>query len=263
MALGSIHTFLALIFGMLLGSFLNVCIYRLPLGKSIIHPPSSCPQCGGRIRFYDNIPVISYLLLLGRCRSCRKAISLRYPVVEITTGLLSAALFVRYAVSPQYFLLLSFCAALIVISFVDLDHQIIPDVISLPGIVLGFAVSLLPTHLYPVRWLESLIGIILGGGSLYLVGTVYEWLRGKAGMGGGDIKLLAMIGAWMGWRALPFVILLASFTGTMIGGGSLLLAGRKFSEKIPFGPFLVLGSLGYLFFENELRAFWYHYLQLK
>jgi leader peptidase (prepilin peptidase)/N-methyltransferase len=261
MAIGPITTLLALIFGLILGSFLNVCIYRIPLKKSIVNPPSSCPQCGRRIRFYDNVPVISYLLLLGRCRSCHQSISLRYPVVELTTAMLSTALFVRHGISPQYFLLLFFCASLIVITFVDLDHQIIPDVISLPGIVLGFAVSFLPPH--SVSWLDSLIGIILGGGSLYLVGAVYEWLRGKVGMGGGDIKLLAMIGAWMGWRALPFVILISSFTGTIIGGGSLLLAGRTFSERIPFGPFLVLGSLGYLFFENELRAFWYYYLQLK
>ena len=262
MELASIKTLFSLLFGLILGSFLNVCIHRIPLKESIINPPSSCPRCGKRIRFYDNIPVISYIILLGRCRHCRKPIPLRYPVVEFITGLLSSALFIRYNLSPQYFLFLSFSASLVIISFIDLDHKIIPDVISLPGIIAGLAAITL-FKLNNISWLDSLIGIIVGGGSLLLVGIVFKWLRGKEGMGGGDIKLLAMIGAWMGWRALPFIILISSLAGTIIGGGSLLIAGRRFSEKIPYGPFIVLGAFVYLFFETELKNLWYYYLALR
>ncbi|MBN1103905.1 MAG: prepilin peptidase [Deltaproteobacteria bacterium] len=261
MAPATLYALLALLFGLILGSFLNVCIYRIPFHRSIVHPPSRCPHCGTGIRFYDNIPLFSYILLLGKCRSCHGAISLRYPLVELTTGLLSAALFMRYSLSLSYFMFLAFCASLLVVAFIDIDHKIIPDVISLPGIVTGLGLSLLPAN--PVSILDSSIGIILGGGSLYTVGIVYRWLRGQEGMGGGDIKLLAMIGAWMGWRALPFVILISSLSGTIIGGGSLLLSRRRLSETIPFGPFLVLGSLLYLFFQREIHMLWYTYMNLR
>jgi leader peptidase (prepilin peptidase)/N-methyltransferase len=257
----TLHILLALLFGLILGSFLNVCIYRIPFHRSIVYPPSSCPHCGSGIRFYDNIPLISYILLLGRCRSCHATISLRYPLVELTTGFLSTALFMGYGLSISYFMLLAFCSSLLVVAFIDMDHKIIPDVISLPGIVIGLALSLLPES--PVSFLDSFIGIILGGGSLYTIGMVYRWLRGQEGMGGGDVKLLAMIGAWMGWRSLPYVILISSLSGTIIGGGSLLLSRRRLSETIPFGPFLVLGSLLYLFFQREIHMIWYTYINLR
>jgi leader peptidase (prepilin peptidase)/N-methyltransferase len=250
----------SLVFGLVLGSFLNVCIYRIPHGKSIVHPPSSCPHCGVRIKFYDNIPLLSYLLLMGRCRSCKTGISVRYPVVELTTGLLSMALFMRYGFSLQYLALMAFCSSLLVVAFIDIDHKIIPDVISLPGILVGFGLSALPTT--PLSVLESGIGILLGGGSLYVVGVVYRWIRRQEGMGGGDIKLLAMIGAWMGWKSLPLVILISSFAGALIGGGCLLLARRNLGEAIPFGPFLVLGALLCLFFQKEIYFLWNAYLGL-
>lgn len=256
----SLYTLFSLVFGLILGSFLNVCIHRIPRGGSIARPPSSCPHCGTPIRFYDNIPLLSFILLRGRCRSCRASISVRYPLVETTTGLLSMALFLKYGVSPQYVQWLAFCAALVVIAFIDLDHKIIPDVLSIPGLILGFALSFLPGT--PVTVFESILGILLGGGSLYLVAFLYSWLRGQEGMGGGDIKLLAMIGAWMGWKALPFVILISSLTGTLIGGGSLLLSRRRLSEQIPFGPFLSLGAMLYLFFQRDLAALWFAYLRL-
>ncbi|MBN2124077.1 MAG: prepilin peptidase [Deltaproteobacteria bacterium] len=255
----SIRTVFSFLFGLALGSFLNVCIYRIPRQKSLMSPPSSCPHCGKGIRFYDNIPLISYIILLGKCRYCRKPISLRYPVVELTTGLLSAALFIRHGITPPYFFLLVFASLLVVISFIDLDFKIIPDVLSLPGIPLGFIAAFL-FAVNQVSWLESLIGILGGGGFFYLIGAGFRRLRGKEGMGGGDIKLLAMIGAWMGWKALPFIVLISSLTGTLIGGGALLMARRGFSEKIPYGPFLVLGTLVYLFFGAELRYLWYAYL---
>jgi leader peptidase (prepilin peptidase)/N-methyltransferase len=173
--------------------------------------------------------------------------------VEFITGLLSIALFVKYGISLQYFMFLLFSASMIVISFIDLQWQIIPDVISVPGIFIGVIVSFLSNN---IEWHESLIGVIAGGGALYLIAVGFERLTGKEGMGGGDIKLLAMIGAWMGWKALPFVVLLSSLTGILIGGGSLVLSKKGLYARIPFGPFLALGALIYLFFGKELVS-WY------
>ena len=253
MDFGSLIALYSLLVGLALGSFMNVCIYRIPLEKSIIRPSSSCPNCGKKIRFYDNIPLISYLLLLGRCRHCHHPISWRYPAVEALTGLLSLALFIRYGLSFQYLLFLLFAATLVTISFIDLDHQIIPDVMSIPGIVAGLAAAFIPGN---VSWFDSIIGIIGGGGTLFLVGLIYEKLTGKQGMGGGDVKLLAMIGAWMGWRSLPFVLLVSSLTGAIIGSIFLLMAGKGYRVRIPFGPFLSLGALSYIFFGPQLTN-WY------
>jgi len=256
MSLNDIMTIFSFILGLAIGSFLNVCIYRIPLKKSLVYPPSSCPQCGERIRFYDNIPIISYIVLLGRCRGCGKPISIGYPIVELIMGLLSLYLFVKYRLSHQYFLFLIFSASLIVISFIDLRHQIIPDSISLPGIVLGLLVSLI---FKDIKWYDSLIGAIVGGGMLYIVAEGYFLLTGREGMGGGDIKLLAMIGAWMGWKAIPKIILISSLTGIIIGGTALLLTQKGMKTKIPFGPFLVLGALVYLFFQQPIDVFFNYY----
>jgi leader peptidase (prepilin peptidase) / N-methyltransferase len=242
------------LFGLALGSFLNVCIYRIPLNQSIIYPPSSCPHCRERIRFYDNLPVISYLILMGRCRKCGNSISPQYPLVEATTAVLSLALFLKLGASLEYLFFLLFGAALIAIAFIDLHHKIIPDVLSLPGIVVGFAFSLLPSS--PLSWSDSLIGVISGGGFLLLVGLAFEKITGREGMGMGDVKMLAMIGAWMGWRSLLFIILLSSLAGSLIGGAMLVLTRRGAKARIPFGPFLALGTFGYLFFGSEL-AQWY------
>ena len=246
----------AFLFGLAVGSFLNVCIYRIPLKKSIVRPPSSCPQCGGRIRFYDNIPVLSYIVLLGRCRQCRARISLRYPLVELIVGLLSAALFIPLGPSLQYLFLFLFTAALVAIAFIDLDHKIIPDVISLPGILVGVAFSFFPSA--GISPLDAVIGAVGGGAFLLLVGTVFEKVTGREGMGGGDVKLLAMIGAWMGWKALPFIILISSFTGAVIGGLSLVASRQGMRSRIPFGPFLALGALLFLFFGDEIALWFYH-----
>lgn len=250
---GSFMVLYSILIGLALGSFMNVCIYRIPQRQSIINPPSTCPNCGKKIKFYDNIPLVSYFLLMGRCRHCRHVIPWHYPAVEALTGLLSLSLFIRYGLSYQYFLFLLFIAALVTIAFIDLHHRIIPDVLSLPGILVGWATSFILGH---VSWLDSLIGIIGGGGSLFLVAFVYVSLTGKEGMGGGDIKLLAMIGAWLGWRPLPLVVLISSLTGAVIGVAFLLLAGKGLRAKIPFGPFLSLGALVYFFFGPEL-SHWY------
>jgi leader peptidase (prepilin peptidase)/N-methyltransferase len=255
MAMGSVGFVFALLFGLAVGSFLNVCIYRIPLKKSIIHPPSSCPQCGERIRFYDNIPLLSYAVLLGKCRHCRNPIPFHYPLVEAITGLLSAALFIRFHLSPEYFLFFLFSAALVAIAFIDLHHKIIPDTLSIPVLIIGFAATFSKYGLIP--WTESLVGIIGGGGFFYVVATAFEKIRGRQGMGGGDVKMLAMIGAWAGWRALPLIILLSSFAGILIGGGSLILARKGMRTRIPYGPFLALGALVWLFFNHDLQ-WWLH-----
>lgn len=253
MVLNSIVIIFSFLFGLILGSFLNVCIHRIPLKKSIVNPPSSCPNCDEKITFYDNIPLISYIILLGRCRRCGESIPLRYPIVELITGLLSVSLLLRYGLGHQYPLYLLFSASLVVVSFIDLQHKIIPDILSLPGILIGLSASVILGH---ISWTESLIGIIGGGGSLYLVAVCFEKLTGKEGMGGGDIKLLAMIGAWMGWRPLPFIILISSMSGAIIGGGSLLLSRRGLRTRIPYGPFLAIGAMVYLFFGRVL-VLWY------
>jgi leader peptidase (prepilin peptidase)/N-methyltransferase len=247
----------ACLFGLALGSFLNVCIYRIPIRKSIVSPPSSCPRCEERIKFYDNIPVLSYLLLRGRCRRCGHPISLQYPLVEMTTGLISVALLLKLGPTLEYVLFMLFAGSLITIAFIDFRHKVIPDVVSLPGIVVGFAFSLVPSA--PLSWLDSLIGIVGGGGFLLLVAIFFEKITGREGMGMGDVKMLAMIGAWVGWKALPFIILLSSLSGSLLGGAVLLISRQGARTKIPFGPFLSLGTLIYLLFGNEL-VHWFNQL---
>lgn len=243
----------ALSAGLCIGSFLNVLIYRLPLGRSIVKPGSACPNCGARIRWYDNIPVLSYLLLRGKCRHCQSRISLRYPLVELVTGLLSLAIFFRYGVSWACLFYFIFISGLIAIIFIDFDHQIIPDVITYPGIVAGFISSLILPN---ITYSDSLIGIILGGGILYLIALGYLMLAKREGMGGGDIKLLAMIGAFLGWQALPFTILSSAFLGSVVGIIAMLKTGKDTKMAIPFGPFLSIGAILYLFWGARITL-WY------
>ena len=240
--------------GACIGSFLNVCIYRLPQeGLSIVSPRSFCPQCRAPVRGYDNIPLVSYLLLRGKCRNCGAKISWRYPLVEALTGAFALAFYLKFGLTLAFFACFAFTAALVVITFIDLDHRIIPDVISLPGIAVGFGLSFfLPSP----SWIESLIGLLAGGGSLYLVAIGYEALTKRDGMGGGDVKLLAMIGAWLGWKAVLFTLFFASLSGTLIGGGAMLLQKQGRHYAIPFGPFLAFGALAYLFFGPQL-IHWY------
>lgn len=248
-----IYYVFAFLFGAAVGSFLNVCIYRLPRDKSIVFPPSACPACGSRIAPRDNIPILGWLLLGGRCRSCRCRISWQYPAVELLNGLLTLALFFKFELSPAFFILFLFCSALVVVTFIDLEHQIIPDGISLPGIVAGFAASFFLPWL---GWLDSLIGIVAGGGSLLVVAYGYHLLTGKEGMGGGDIKLLAMMGAFLGWKSIPFIIFSSSLVGSVVGV-SLMAVRKKDSQlPIPFGPFLAFGAVLYIFFGRELIG-WY------
>jgi leader peptidase (prepilin peptidase)/N-methyltransferase len=243
----------AFIFGAVVGSFLNVCIYRLPEEKSVVFPPSACPNCGYQIRWYDNVPIFSFLLLRAKCRSCKTPISWRYPLVEALNGTLTLLLFMKYGPSLPFLALFIFCSSLVVITFIDLDHQIIPDEISLPGIVIGFIFSFfLPWS----GWLNSLSGILLGGGSLFLVAWGYEKLTGKEGMGGGDIKLLAMMGGFLGWRSVPFIIFAASLVGSVIGVSTMLIQKKDGKLAIPFGPFLAFGAILYIFYGRQIIT-WY------
>ena len=240
-------------FGAAIGSFLNVCIWRIPEGRSIVSPPSHCPACGHEIRFYDNIPVISYLLLGGRCRDCRDKISARYPLVELLTAALAAILFWKYGLSLKFLFSFLFVATLVVITFIDLDHQIIPDVISLPGIPIFFLLALFVMGL---PFLESLLGILIGGGSLYLVAACYELITKREGMGGGDIKLLAMLGAFLGWKSLLFIVLVSSLLGALVGITLMIWKGRDMKYAVPFGPFLSVAAVAYIFFgASAVRAF--------
>jgi len=246
----------SIIFGAILGSFLNVCIYRLPKEESIVWPGSHCPHCKNSIKFYDNIPLISYLLLRGKCRYCKGPISAQYPLVEGITALSSLVLFMRFGPSLAYITYFAFVAALMVITVIDLYHQIIPDVISLPGIGVGLLASLIIPQ---ITFFNSLIGVLLGGGSLFLVATLYQWLFKREGMGGGDVKLLAMIGAFLGWKAVILTILLGSLIGSIIGISIMVLKGKDFKYAIPFGPFLSLGAVISLFY-GEILIKWYLYL---
>lgn len=253
MTLHIYFSIMAFTLGAVVGSFLNVCICRMPRDESVVSPPSRCPNCAYRIRWYDNIPLVSYLLLRGKCRGCGARISLQYPLVEMLNALLTLALFLRFGPSLTFLALFLFSSALVVITFIDIEHQIIPDEISLSGIVIGFLFSFfLPWQ----SWLNSLAGILLGGGSLLLVAWGYHRLTGKEGMGGGDIKLLAMMGAFLGWKAVPFIIFVASLVGSLLGVSMMLLQKRDAKLAIPFGPYLAFAAVLYVFYGRRLIQ-WY------
>jgi leader peptidase (prepilin peptidase) / N-methyltransferase len=248
----------AFCFGAIVGSFLNVVILRLPNdGESIVFPASHCTSCMTDLHWYENIPVLSFLVLRGRCSHCKAKISVQYPLVELSMALLSAAIVQRFGISitsAGYFL---FCAALLVIIWIDVHHQIIPDVISLPGIIIGLLFSFVSPALH---WQDSLIGVLAGGGVLYAIALLYFLWRRVDGMGGGDIKLLAMIGAFLGWQALPFVIFASSLSGTIIGLLAMLKQKKGGQTRIPFGPFLSITALAYLFFQDEIFLLYQMYL---
>lgn len=241
------------IFGTVVGSFLNVCIYRIPARISIVSPSSRCPLCKRHIPFYLNIPLLSYIMLGGRCRYCRVPISLQYPFVEALTGFFAAVLFLRFQLTAEFFAYFIFLSSLIVITFIDLRHKIIPDVISIPGVVLGFALSF---FLPAPGILNSFTGIVLGGGILVGIAAAYYFFSGKEGMGGGDIKLLAMIGAFLGWEGVLFTLFTASCIGAVLGLAAVVILGKGSKYALPFGPFLALGAVLYLFYGKDIIG-WY------
>jgi len=241
------------IFGLCIGSFLNVCIYRLPEGIFFKKQRSECPACGKMIRFYDNIPVLSYLILRGRCRYCKATISIRYPLVELITGVSAVSTYMKFGLTLEGLIYFVFIAVLIVVIYIDIDHQIIPDIITKPGIPIGFIASFFLTSM---TMKASVLGIIAGGGSLLSVAWIYRLITKREGMGGGDIKLLAMIGGLIGWKGVIFTIYTASVAGTIVGLPMILLKNKNFRFKIPFGPFLSMGAISYIFF-GEAVINWY------
>ncbi len=244
------------ILGLLIGSFLNVCIYRLPREESIVFPASHCPACNKPVKPYDNIPVFSFIFLRGKCRSCSIPISWQYPLVELLHGLGYVFVFYRFGLSLETVVYSLLFSSLVVVTFIDLSHQIIPDVITLPGMVLGLIAGSTILPLGPVR---SFVGLVLGGGIFYLIAILSVVILKKEGMGGGDIKLIAMIGAFIGWKGMLLTIFLAAVSGAVSGLLLIFLKGRNRAEPIPFGPFLVLGALISLFWGSEILGW---YLQL-
>ena len=227
------------LFGLAIGSFLNVCIYRIPLGQSIVHPPSRCTGCGQALRWHHNVPVASWLLLRGRCAFCGAGISARYPAVELLTGVVFALHAWVFEPGPLLLVRLAFAAVLIVLAFIDIDHRILPDSMTLTGIPLGVLASVW----LPPGWRDSLIGVALGGGILWLIAEAYYRWRHVEGMGMGDVKMLAMIGAVLGWRAVIVALVLSSFSGALVGVLMMSRAKDGMRYALPFGTFLSLGAL--------------------
>ena len=246
------------IFGAMIGSFLNVVILRLPRpGVSVVFPASHCPTCKTPLSWYENIPIFSYLFLRGKCGHCKVSISAQYPTVELLTALLAAANMALFGPTVAAFGYFVFSAALITIIWIDIHHQIIPDVISLPGIVFGFCLAFFSPLL---TWQDSLLGLLIGGGIFYAISYGYYLLRKREGLGGGDIKLLAMLGAFLGWQSLLFIIFMSSITGTIVGLSAMRSQKKGGATRIPFGPFLAVSGLLYLFFNQQILQLFTWYL---
>lgn len=261
-----IEQILVFIFGSIIGSFLNVCIHRLPLEESIVKPGSHCCRCNKQIFWYDNIPFLSYLFLGGKCRFCKEKISSRYFLVELITAVMFLVFFRLYGLNYNFFSCIIFTAGLIIATFVDIKHRIIPDEISLGGIVVGFILSLIKGFIYRPSSIvyhpsvDSLLGILIGGGIIYLTGFFFDIVYFKIlkrppiqgeteSMGGGDVKLLAMIGAFLGWKRALLTFFIAPFLGVFIG---ILNLVTKKDHTIPYGPFLSLGALISLFWMDKV-----------
>lgn len=225
-------------FGAVIGSFLNVCIYRVPLGASVVLPASACPRCRHELSWYENIPIVSWLALRGRCRSCRAWIGVRYPIVEALTAAMFAAAWWYYGPGALFVSRIVFGCALIVLFAIDLEHHLLPNVITLPGIIVGFAFSFLA----PPGWIESLIGIAVGAGILLTVFYLWLWIRKIEALGMGDPKMLAMIGAFLGWKMTILTLVLASLIGSVIGIALIVSRRGSLASQLPFGCFLALGA---------------------
>lgn len=241
------------LFGAVIGSFLNVCIHRLPREESVAWPASRCPSCETPIAIYDNIPIVSYLALRGRCRACGVPIAIRYPLVEAANALGYLAVFWIFGFAGEAYVYAGLLSALIVITGTDLSHTMIPDAVTLPGIVIGL---LCAAVILPIGLVDSLFGMLLGGGLLWALAWVSPYVFGKEGMGGGDIKLMAMVGAFIGWKPVLLAIMIGSFLGSVVGVGLIALGIMRRDQYIPFGPFLAAGSLLALLFHQPLLD-WY------
>ncbi len=242
----------AAMFGLCIGSFLNVVIYRLPLGQSIASPPSRCRTCGYSLRWFDNIPVLSWLFLRGRCRKCGTGVSWQYPLVELITGALFVLVVWLTPMGPLVASRLILICILIALFGIDLEHQILPNVITLPGIVIGLLFSLV----VPPGIKDALIGAVLGAGILYAIAAGYYLWRREEGMGMGDVKMLAMLGAFLGWKAVLVTLVFASFSGALVGMGMMAVQRGGMKYALPFGTFLALGAVAAMFVGDPLIT-WY------
>lgn len=237
------------ILGAIFGSFGNVLILRIPKGESVVSPRSRCNSCQALIRWYDNIPIFSWFILRGKCRTCGSKFSIRYPIVELISGLLFAGVFLRFGWSWTFLEMLPFLFALLVVSVIDIDHFLLPDVFTLSGIVIG----LVGAFLNPERlFMDAALGVLFGGGFLWTLAYFYYLLRKEDGMGGGDIKLLAWMGAVLGWKAIPFIIVVASVTGSIVGIIVAVRSKKGMKAMIPFGPYLALGAVLFVFAGQSL-----------
>jgi leader peptidase (prepilin peptidase) / N-methyltransferase len=240
------------VFGLMIGSFLNVCIYRLPRGLSPVRPRSSCTTCGHLITWYENFPIASYLVLRGRCRGCGSPISPMYPIIEAITGAMFLGAYLLYGPSLLLLARLIFGCAMLVLFVIDLQHRILPNVITLPGIVAGLLLS----EVAGPGWKDSVIGILAGGGVLWAIAEVYYRVRKQEGLGMGDVKMLAMIGAFLGWKLMLLTLVLASFSGTIVGVGVLIAKRESLKYALPFGTFLAAGAIAAAAVGDRIVA-WY------
>ena len=266
--MGALLGFYALALGGIIGSFLNVVIHRYPLGQSIVTPRSHCPRCNALIHWYDNLPVISFLVLRGKCRNCALPISIRYPLVEAANALFYLAIFQRVGIDIAFIPLAAAVSMTIALIYIDLDIQILPDVIDLPGVAIGIwigALRLDPDEtqlLLASSWIDSILGAIVGAGVILAIAYAYKLFRKVDGMGLGDVKMMAMIGAIVGWHATLPVLLIASLTGSIFGIALALRNRTGLQFALPFGVFLGFGTLIVMFFGNGLEL-WYRSILLR
>jgi leader peptidase (prepilin peptidase)/N-methyltransferase len=268
----------SILLGLVIGSFLNVCISRLPLDQSVVRPRSRCPHCQAPIAGYDNIPVVSYFILGGKCRNCSEKISPRYPAIELLTGLVSALVYLKFGLGPEWIVYFGFCSALIVLAFIDADYRILPDEITLNGLWIGIVLSLFfavpsPIMTMVLRWIGveglnprvasligSVLGAVVGGGLLWIVGEAYLRIRGVEGMGFGDVKMMAMVGAFLGAPLALLTIMVGSLLGSVIGLAFMKVTGKAHNYELPFGTFLGLAGVFALLWGNELLRLYFDHL---
>lgn len=254
--------------GAIVGSFLNVVIHRVPRGESIVFPASHCPHCNAVIKPYDNVPILSFLLLRARCRSCREPISWRYPLIELANALFYLAIYERTGPTAGFLAVAALISMTLVLIYIDLEIQILPDVIDLPGVVLGLGMgamhfgALYPDLLLARTFAESATGAVVGAGVILVIRLLYQLIRKAEGMGLGDVKMMAMLGAVLGWEPLFPLLLIASFTGAIVGLGLAMKSGKGLQVALPFGVFLGIAFLAVLFFGPTLWG-WYLALLLR
>ena len=243
-----------IILASLWGSFANVCIYRLPQNKGVILGRSYCPKCKQKINWYDNIPILSFIIIRGRCSNCKKPISLQYPLIELLSIIVLITIYLLFGVTATTLLLMILALNFIIIFFIDLKHYIIPDILTFPMMALGFIKSFMPNlnPLFP-NFINSFLGGIIGYGIIWLIIFAYKKLRNQEGMGLGDAKLLAVIGFWFGWIAIPFVIFISSIVALVLVSPSLFNKSKKLSSEIPFGPYIIIGCVLYVIFIDAYK----------